>query len=62
MILNQEKFNNFNLKDLNIEYLHKKIGFVNQEPLLNNGTIEQNILYGVEEYTQEKFNYINFKC
>ena len=45
MILNQEKFNNFNLKDLNIEYLHKKIGFVNQEPLLNNGTIEQNILY-----------------
>ena len=62
MILNQEKFNNFNLKDLNIEYLHKKISFVNQEPLLNNGTIEQNILYGVEEYTQEKFNYINFKC
>ena len=49
---------NINIKDYNIEWLHKKIGFVNQEPLLNSGTIEQNILYGVEEYNQNKFNEI----
>ena len=51
----------------NIEFLRKNIGFVSQEPVLNSGTIEENILYGVEKYKKSDFeevlklsNVINF--
>lgn len=30
--------------------LHKIIGFVSQEPVLFSGTIEENIVYGGDEY------------
>lgn len=43
-----------NIKDFNLEWLHRNIGFVSQEPILCNGTIEDNITYGVREYTKNK--------
>ena len=46
----------YNIKDLNLNWLHHQIGFVAQEPVLYSGTIEDNITYGVNEYTQEHFN------
>ena len=47
-----------NLKDYNIQYLRNNIGFVAQEPILNNGTIEENITYGINNYSKEEFNEI----
>ena len=47
-----------NLKDYNIHYLRNNIGFVAQEPILNNGTIEENITYGIKNYSKEEFNEI----
>ena len=49
---------NYDIKDLNLKWLHQKIGFVSQEPVLYSGTIEDNITYGVNEYTKEHFNKI----
>ena len=43
------------IRDYNIEYLRKNIGFVAQEPILNSGTIEENILYGVENFKKSDF-------
>ena len=40
------------IRDYNIEYLRKNIGFVSQEPVLNSGTIKENILYGVDNYNK----------
>ena len=47
-----------NIKDFNLNWLHKNIGFVSQEPSLCNGTIEYNITYGVKEYTLNKLENI----
>ena len=41
------KLNNINIKDLDIKSLRKNISIVSQEPVLNSGTIKDNILYGV---------------
>ena len=41
---------NIDLKDYNINFLRKNIGFVLQEPILNSGTIEENIIYAVGNY------------
>ena len=46
------------LKDYNINYLRKNIGIVAQEPILNSGTIEENIIYGVENYKNKDFEEI----
>lgn len=46
---------NIDLKDFNIDYLRKNIGLVAQEPILNSGTIEENILYGVNNYKRSDF-------
>ena len=43
-----------NIKNYNLDWLHRNIGFVSQEPILCNGTIEDNITYGVKEYTKNK--------
>ena len=43
-----------NIKDFNVDWLHRNIGFVSQEPTLFNGTVEDNITYGVKEYTKSK--------
>ena len=47
---------NIDIKDYNIKYLLNNIGFVAQEPILNSGTIEKNILYGVESYKKSDFD------
>ncbi len=52
------KIDNYDIKDINLKWLHQKIGFVSQEPVLYSGTIEDNITYGVNEYTKEHFNKI----
>jgi ABC-type multidrug transport system fused ATPase/permease subunit len=49
---------NINIKDYNLDWLHQNIGFVSQEPILCNGTIEYNITYGVKEYTKDKLEEI----
>ena len=46
-----------NLKNYNINYLRKNIGFVAQEPILNEGTIQENIIYGVDNYKESDFEY-----
>ena len=43
------------LRDYNIEFLRRNIGFVAQEPILNSGTIEENITYGVDTYKKSDF-------
>jgi len=49
---------NVNIKDYNLDWLHQNIGFVSQEPILCNGTIEYNITYGVKQYTKNKLEEI----
>ena len=44
-----------NIKDFNLDWLHRNIGFVSQEPTLCNGTIEDNITYGLKDFSQEYF-------
>lgn len=51
-------FDNTNLKDLDLTWLRNQIGIVSQEPSLCTGTIKDNILYGVTEFKQEKFDKI----
>ena len=43
------------LRDFNLAWLRRKIGFVAQEPTLYSTTIEDNVTYGVTEYTLEEF-------
>ena len=42
------------IRDYNIEYLRKNIGIVEQEPILNSGTILSNIVYGVDNYDEKE--------
>lgn len=41
--------NNHNIKDLNLNFYRKNIGYVLQEPLLFSGTIKDNITFGKEK-------------
>ena len=50
------KINSINIKDLNLKWLRKNIGVVSQEPILNSGSIRENIIYGVDNYSEELFN------
>ena len=43
------------LRDFNLSWLRRTIGFVAQEPTLYSTTIEDNVTYGVTEYTLEEF-------
>ena len=43
------------LRDFNLTWLRRSIGFVAQEPALYSTTIEDNVTYGVTEYTMEQF-------
>ena len=47
--------NGIDIKDINISWLRKNIGIVSQEPTLTSGTIKENILYGIDNYTEKKF-------
>ena len=42
-------FDDINIKNYDIKFLHNQIGFVQQEPSLFTGTIKQNVIYGLEE-------------
>ena len=48
--------NSINIKDLDLKWLRKNIGIVSQEPILNSGSIKENILYGVENCSEELFS------
>ena len=56
-------YDNINVKKYNLKYLHSQIGYVQQEPSLFNGTIYENIIYGLEddEIVQEKNNKKNYE-
>ena len=43
------------LRDFNLTWIRRTIGFVAQEPTLYSTTIEDNVTYGVTEYTMEEF-------
>ena len=43
------------IRDFNLQWLRRSIGFVAQEPTLYSTTIEDNVTYGVTEYTLEEF-------
>jgi ABC-type multidrug transport system fused ATPase/permease subunit len=47
--------NGIDIKDINLSWLRANIGIVSQEPVLTSGTIRENILYGVDNYTEKKF-------
>ena len=49
------KINSINIKDLDLKWLRKNIGIVSQEPILNSSSIKENILYGVENCSEELF-------
>ncbi|KAH0554353.1 ATP-binding cassette sub-family B member 10, mitochondrial-like [Cotesia glomerata] len=40
---------NHNIKELNPSWIKSQIGFVSQEPILFNGTIKENIRYGIND-------------
>lgn len=46
--------NNYNLKDLDLEYFRSLIGYVPQEPVLFNTTIRENIIFGRENVTEQE--------
>ena len=50
------KINSINIKDLDLKWLRKSIGIVSQEPVLNSGSIRDNILYGVDNCSKELFD------
>ena len=41
-------YDGINIKNYNLKCLHNQIGYVQQEPSLFNGTIKENILYGLD--------------
>ena len=45
-----------NIKQYNLKYLHSQIGYVPQEPFLFDGTIRENILYGIVNEEKNIFN------
>lgn len=45
---------NYNLKDLDPNWVKRQIGFVSQEPVLFSGTIKENISYGTENASDEE--------
>ena len=47
--------NGVDIKDIDLSWLRANIGIVSQEPILTSGTIRENILYGVNNYTEKKF-------
>lgn len=47
-------FGSVNIKDIDLEYLRRNIGVVNQDTYLFNGTILDNLKYAKEDSTQEE--------
>ena len=46
-----------NIKELDINFLRKKIGLVSQEPFLFNSSIKENICYGIRESSLEEIEH-----
>lgn len=46
--------NGYDIKDLNLNDYRSRVGYVQQEPLLFSGTIEENITFGKRHSTQEE--------
>ena len=47
--------NGIDIKDIDLSWLRNSIGIVSQEPILTSGTIRENILYGVDHFTEKRF-------
>lgn len=45
--------NNYDIRDMDVSWLRKNIGFVSQEPVLFGATILENILFGHPNATRE---------
>ncbi|CAD8175805.1 unnamed protein product [Paramecium pentaurelia] len=50
-------FDEINIKQFKLKALRKSIGLVSQDPVLFEGTIESNIIYGTENYTKDDFEW-----
>ncbi|CAD8082149.1 unnamed protein product [Paramecium sonneborni] len=50
-------FDQINIKQYKLKALRKSIGLVSQDPVLFEGTIESNIIYGTENYTKDDFEW-----
>ena len=46
-----------NIKELDINFLRKKIGLVSQEPFLFNSSVKENICYGIKESSIEEIEH-----
>lgn len=49
----------YNIKDLDLDYWRSLIGFVPQEPVLFNQSIEENIIFGRDNITDEDIKEVN---
>ena len=49
---------NINIKNINLKLYHKRISYVPQEPFLINGTILENIIYGLDNINISQINEI----
>lgn len=47
------KIDGVNLKELNLKWFHEHVGYVNPDSVLFSGTLEENIAFGVKNYTHE---------
>ena len=55
-------FKGYELKSLNIKWLRNNIGYVSHEPSIINGTLKDNILYGISGDQKISNRYIDFIC
>lgn len=47
------KIDGVNLNELNLKWFHEQVGYVNPDSVLFSGTLEENIAFGVKNYTHE---------
>lgn len=47
------KVDGVDIKDLHLKHLHEQIGYVSAESVIFSGTLEENIAFGVKNYTHE---------
>ena len=53
---------NYNIKDLDVKWYRRQIGYVEQEPPLLSGSIEENITYGTDDYTEKNLRkYVSYQ-
>ena len=52
-------YDDINIKNYDLKYLHSQIGYVQQEPSLFNGTIKENIIYGLDNSIEIDYSNLN---